>query len=221
MTFQFPNSFQSFQIYIFIFGALLVVFAIIGQIVFPKIDTILLKESWKKVLLAIFGIALIAFSVVWGGPPLPPPDKHTSTPTAIPAPPTAFSVTEVKLKSGKILQIGQSYPVQSYPVVESPITITGTYSPQGSGNVWVFVKGHNGDYYLQKPKVQFADSGQWTASNIITAAGTIMVVFVYVMPQGQNSFQRMVDDGTYDFPSLPLPDVSKELKDIPIQVIAG
>ncbi len=85
--------------------------------------------------------------------------------------------------------------------------------------MWVVVQGNNGHYYLQKPPVQFVDSHQWTASNVITAVGASMIKFVYVTPQGQNSFQGMVDAGFYEFYSLP--EGSKVLKDIPLQVIEG
>ena len=206
-------SFQSSPI--FVLGVFLVVFAIIGQVVFPKIASIILKEWYKKALLATFGIVLMGFSILWPIFRLPPPlIPPTPTPTATLAPPTDFSVTEMKLKSGKILQIGQPYPV-----AESPLTIIGTYTSQGSGTVWVFVQDDNGYYYLQKPQVQFGSTHEWAASNVITAVGTIKIEFVYVTPQEQQSFQGMIDAGADGF--YPLPEGSIVLTEIPIRVIKG
>ena len=73
-----------------------------------------------------------------------------------------------------------------------------------------------GKYYLQKPSVQFGSNEGWTASNIITAVGAIMIKFVYVTQEGQNTFQVMINANSSEFYSLPAG--SEVLKDIRIQV---
>lgn len=221
------NVFLYANIVLIVLGTLLIAVGLIGGGL--EIDGIKIKVPklpiFPRIGLGAFGGVLLIIGIILSLPFLsipPTPNRQlspvvlmptpTGIPTATPGPPTDFSVTEVKLKSGKILQIGQPYPV-----TESPITITGTCSSQGSGNVWVVVVGGDGRLYLQQPPVQFINGHQWMASNIVTAAGAVVVKFVYVTPQGQNIFQTMVDTGSYVLASLP--DGSKVVMDIPIQVI--
>ena len=216
----------------FLVGIFLVIFAIIGVILIPKLSQYRLDKWWARLSIGGIGGILIVFCFIVAaksvnGPTTISSPAATATPTAMLAPPTAtatptatlappidFFVTEIKLKSGKIIQSGQPYPL-----AESPLTITGTYTSQGSGTVWVFVQGDNGHYYLQKPQVQFGSTHQWTASNVITAVGTIKIEFVYVTPQEQQGFPGVIHGGSYDFNTLP--PGSDVLTDISIQVIKG
>lgn len=139
-----------------------------------------------------------------------------STPTPS-GPPTKFVFTTITLKTGNVLQNQEPVPI---PVAQLPLTITGTYSSPGSGQVWVVVEDLAGYYYLQSLPVRFADGGmvgKWRASNVNTNVGTNRIDFVYVTPQGNDTFQHLVD--TQQFGAFPqLPDGSQILQTIKIQV---
>lgn len=138
------------------------------------------------------------------------------TPTPSPSePPTNFSVTSIALKNGQVLPNEQPLAI---PVSGVPLTITGTYTSQGSGEVWVLVEDIYGNYYLQHPSVRFGDSGQWTANNVVTAKGTTRINFVYVTSEVNKLFQLMVDTNNFGG-FTPLPDGSKIIQTISIQVI--
>src|SRR5437763_5300954 len=85
--------------------------------------------------------------------------QHILTPSPTPTlpPPTNFSVTTVSLRDGSILP--NTHPLQ-IPVAGVPLQVTGTYSSQGSGQVWVLVEDAYGQYYLQIPPVRFGTGGQ-------------------------------------------------------------
>ena len=138
------------------------------------------------------------------------------TPTPTPSePPTNFSVASIALKNGQVLPNEQPLAI---PISGVPLTITGTYTSQGSGQVWVLVEDNYGNYYLQHPSVRFGDGGQWTANNVVTAKGTVKIDFVYVTSEVNKLFQMMVE--TTDFGGFtPLPDGSKVIQTISIQVI--
>jgi len=127
------------------------------------------------------------------------------SPTPTPNPvPTNFSFTTITLKNRQVLQNQQPVTI---PVAELPLTITGTYSSQGSGQVWVVVEDLYGQYYLQTPPVRFADGGidgQWRASNVDTNVGTTRIDFVYVTPQGNDTYQHRMDAKDFcSFTQLP------------------
>jgi len=140
---------------------------------------------------------------------------HASTPPQPPShlAPTNFAVTTLTLKNGQVLQDGQAIPL-----AEVPLTITGTYSSQGSGQVWVLVGDIYGNYYLQHPPVRFGDAGQWTAYNVVTALGTTSISFVSVTARGNETFEQMVATNNSGGFTI-LPDGSKVLQILKIRVV--
>jgi hypothetical protein len=112
--------------------------------------------------------------------------------------PKDFSVTTITLKNGKDLQNKQPIHI---PVAGVPLTITGTYTPQGSGQVWVVVEDMDGHYHLQSSAVQLGDNEEWTVSGVNTPVGTTTIEFVHVTSQ---SFQQMVQAKAFGaFDQLP------------------
>jgi hypothetical protein len=198
MTFQFPDSFQSFPIYIFLFGALLVVFAIIGRIIVPKVRTFILTK-WPRIGLGTFGIILIIISIVVPGgglqhigvvSPTPPP----STP---PPPPPKVAIT---------------FPTEGSTVGISRIA-QGTASniPQGE-NLWLLVNvsGING-YYPQDGPIPVLSDGTWTASVSIGGPNDARRAFVLLAaladPQGEAILEQYIKMGhaSGSFLTIPLP----------------
>lgn len=162
------------------------------------------------VILVVFGGGVFVGSKFIGLP----------TPTPMPPPilgPTDFALTTITQKNGQVLQNQQPVSIQ---VAELPLTITGTYTSQGSGQVWVVVEDLYGQYYLQTPPVRFADGGydgRWRASNVDTNMGTTRIDFVSVTSQGNAILQRKMDSkdvGAFQ----QLPDGYKILLSISIQV---
>jgi hypothetical protein len=183
-----------------------------GVLVVPPISKV------PRIILGISGVLFLLLGLVIAAVP-PTISSPTVVATPTPAPafnpiPTNFNVTVIKLNNGQVLQAGQPIPVS-----RSPLTITGTYSTKGSRQVWVLVQDTYGKYYLQNPPVAFGDTGQWTASNIITAVGTIKILFVCATAQGNSVFQQMVATGPSGFTLLP--EGSQILQEIPIRMIAG
>ena len=85
-----------------------------------------------------------------------------------------------------------------------PLTIQGTYSIEGSGQVWVVLQDSLQQFYLQNPPVQFLGSRQWTVSNVQPKKGITAVDFVYVTADGNTFFQNQVVQGNFKaFLKLP------------------
>src|SRR5947209_5416791 len=95
--------------------------------------------------------------------------------------------------------------------------ITGTYSSEGSGHVWVVLQDSYANFYLQNPPVQFNGGGTWTATHVNPGPGITLVNFVYVTAAGNAAFQKKVANGGFGAFS-PLPDGSQVLQAIPIRV---
>ncbi len=125
--------------------------------------------------------------------------------------PKDFSVTTITLDNGQDLPNKQPIHI---PVSGLPLLITGTYTPQGSGQVWVVVEDKDGRYHLQSSAVQLGDNGEWRVSGVKTPVGTTTIEFVHVTSQ---SFQQMAQAkafGAFD----QLPDGSTILQHLVIQV---
>lgn len=147
--------------------------------------------------------------------PTPTPLISIQTPPASSPSPTKFSVSTIALASGTQLPIVEPITIPAQGV---PLTITGTYSPQGSGQVWAIVEDAYGQYYLQISPAQLDQGGQWTIAGINTAKGTTKIDFVYVTPQGSTIFDFMKDAKAFGA-FTKLPNGSLKLKTLNIRVV--
>jgi len=200
-------------------GIVFLLLSLVGASLVLHLSVLLRIAAAALGVMFLVGGLFIEFGPFESSPsPSPTPSpivRSTPSPTLALTPSPSPSLTPNPMPSNfvftKIMQgDGQELP-NAEPVTISvkqlPLTITGTYASQGSGQVWVVVVDRYGQYYLQALPVRFADGGQqgvWGAYNVNTNVGTVRIDFVYVTPQGNDTFQHRMDAKDFSsFTQLP------------------